>query len=133
MPYTVDFATVSTQGLETSPVADALAGLRANEARYFSTKYGHAFTVEPASKTKALVAYVSRILDQERRCMCCFRLAGEVALNWARRRRSISASHGVAGCFCEGFQAWLDEVLIQMFIWSFGSRSMPTIPRRMAS
>ena len=66
MAYTVDFATVSTQGLETSPVADALAGLRANEARYFSTKYGHAFTVEPASKAKALVAYVSRILDQER-------------------------------------------------------------------
>ncbi len=66
MPYTVDFATVSTQGLESSPVADALAGLRANEARYFSTKYGHAFTVEPASKAKALVAYVSRILDKER-------------------------------------------------------------------
>ena len=66
MAYAVDFATVSTEGLESSPVADALAGLRANEARYFSTKYGHAFTVEQASKAKALVAYVSRILDQER-------------------------------------------------------------------
>ncbi len=33
MPYTVDFINVSTVGLETSPVAAALAGLRANEAR----------------------------------------------------------------------------------------------------
>ncbi len=31
--YEVNFETVSTVGLETSPVADALAGLRANEAR----------------------------------------------------------------------------------------------------
>ena len=30
---TVDFKNVTTQGLESSPVADALAGLRANEAR----------------------------------------------------------------------------------------------------
>jgi hypothetical protein len=30
MPYTVDFNTVSTVGLESSPVAAALAGLRAN-------------------------------------------------------------------------------------------------------
>ena len=32
MPYVVDFETVSTVGLESSPVARALAGLRANEA-----------------------------------------------------------------------------------------------------
>jgi hypothetical protein len=49
MPYTVDFDTVSTVGLESSPCADALAGLRANEARYFKNKYDHDFTVEPAS------------------------------------------------------------------------------------
>jgi hypothetical protein len=30
----VDFDNVSTTGLESSPVAPALAGLRANEARY---------------------------------------------------------------------------------------------------
>ena len=47
MSYVVDFTTVSTTGLESSPVAAALAGLRANEARYFKNKYGHAFTVEP--------------------------------------------------------------------------------------
>ena len=30
--------------------ADALAGLRANEARYFKNKYDHVFTVEPAAE-----------------------------------------------------------------------------------
>jgi hypothetical protein len=33
LPYIVDFENVSTVGLESSPVAEALAGLRANEAR----------------------------------------------------------------------------------------------------
>jgi hypothetical protein len=42
MPYTVEFDTVSTVGLESSPAAAALAGLRAHEARYFKTKYNHA-------------------------------------------------------------------------------------------
>lgn len=37
MAYVVDFKNVSTVGLESSPVADALAGLRANEARFFGT------------------------------------------------------------------------------------------------
>ena len=66
MPYTVDFKTVSTIGLESSPVAAALAGLRANEARYFKNKYGHVFTVEPASDVAATVDWVSRILEEER-------------------------------------------------------------------
>ena len=66
MSYTVDFTTVSTVGLESSPIADALAGLRANEARYFKNKYDHVFTVEPASKAKAAVDYVHRILKEER-------------------------------------------------------------------
>jgi hypothetical protein len=35
MPYTGNFTSVSTTGLDSSPVAVALAGLRANEARYF--------------------------------------------------------------------------------------------------
>lgn len=64
--YIVDFATVSTQGLESSPVADALAGLRANEARYFKNKYDHVFTVEPAGEAKQAVDWVSRILAEER-------------------------------------------------------------------
>ena len=66
MPPVVDFKTVSTAGLESSPVAAALAGLRANEARYFKNKYDHDFTVEPASKAKQAVAWVHRILKEER-------------------------------------------------------------------
>src|SRR5258707_14686 len=66
MPYTVDFETVSTVGLESSPVAAALAGLRAHEARYFKTKYNHVFTVEPAAKAKHAIAWVERILKKER-------------------------------------------------------------------
>ena len=66
MPYTVDFSTVSTVGLESSPVAAALAGLRANEARYFKNKYDHAFTVEPAGDARAAVDWVHRILREER-------------------------------------------------------------------
>ena len=55
MPYTVDFNTVSAAGLESSPVAAALAGLRANEARYLKNKYGHVLTVEPASNAKTTI------------------------------------------------------------------------------
>ena len=66
MPYTVDFKSVSTVGLETSPVAAALAGLRANEARYFKNKYDHVFTVEPASDAKTTIDWVHRILKEER-------------------------------------------------------------------
>jgi hypothetical protein len=66
--YAVDFNTVSTTGLESSPVAAALAGLRANEARYFKNKYGHVFTVEPAgeAKAKAAIDWVHGILAKER-------------------------------------------------------------------
>lgn len=66
MPYAVDFNTVSTVGLESSPVAAALAGLRANEARYFKNKYDHVFTVQPASEASAAVDWVHRILKEER-------------------------------------------------------------------
>ncbi len=60
----MDFSTVSTVGLESSPVAPALAGLRANEARYFRNKYDHVFTVEPASDAKATLDWVNRILEE---------------------------------------------------------------------
>ena len=66
MGYVVDFETVSTVGLESSPVAAALAGLRANEARYFKNKYDHVFTVEPASKAKETIDWVHRVLKEER-------------------------------------------------------------------
>jgi hypothetical protein len=66
MAYIVDFENVSTTGLESSPVAAALAGLRANEARYFKNKYGHDFTVEPAGTAKETVDWVHHILKEER-------------------------------------------------------------------
>jgi hypothetical protein len=66
MSYVVDFTNVSTVGLESSPVAPALAGLRANEARYFKNKYNHDFTVEPASEAEETVEWVHRILREER-------------------------------------------------------------------
>ena len=66
MSYIVDFNKVSTVGLESSPVSDALAGLRANEARYFMNKYKHEFTVEPASESQVTLDYVNRILKAER-------------------------------------------------------------------
>ena len=66
MSYQVDFVNVSTVGLESSPVAAALAGLRANEARYFKNKYDHVFTVEPAAKAKKTIDWVHRILEEER-------------------------------------------------------------------
>ena len=66
MSHVVDFENVSTAGLESSPVAEALAGLRANEARYFMNKYKHAFTVVPASESQDTLDYVNRILKEER-------------------------------------------------------------------
>ena len=66
MPYVVDFENVSTVGLESSPVADALAGLRANEARYYRNKYDHVFTVGTAEEEQDAVDRVARVLKEER-------------------------------------------------------------------
>ena len=66
MSYAVDFVDVSVVGLESSPVAAALAGLRANEARYFKNKYDHVFTVDPAAEAKEAVDWVHRVLEEER-------------------------------------------------------------------
>ena len=66
MPYLVDFKNVSAAGLESSPAKEALAGLRANEARYFMNKYKHEFTVVPAGESKDTIDYVNRVLKEER-------------------------------------------------------------------
>ncbi|TCK21809.1 phage tail protein [Pseudonocardia endophytica] len=66
MPQAVDFTTVSTAGLESSPFPDALAGLRANEARYFKNKFDHEFTVDPAAEATEPVDRVTRVLSEER-------------------------------------------------------------------
>ena len=66
MSKVVDFENVSAVDLESSPVAGALAGLRANEARYYMDKYKHAFSVVPASESQDTLDYVNRILKEER-------------------------------------------------------------------
>src|SRR5437870_3384710 len=66
MPYIVDYENVSTVGLESSPVAPALAGLRANEARYFRNKFDHFFTVSPVDEAPDALDRVTRILKEER-------------------------------------------------------------------
>ena len=66
MSPTIDFTEVSTAGLESSPVAEALAGLRANEARYFHNKYDHTFVTEPADESADVIPWVHDILATER-------------------------------------------------------------------
>ena len=66
MPYIVDFENVATVGLESSPVAQALAGLRANEARYFKNKYDHVFTVSTPSEEPQTLEWINRVLADER-------------------------------------------------------------------
>lgn len=61
-PKIIDFKTVSTDGLDSSPYAETLAGLRANEARYFKNKYDLDFRTKPADKAKKLVNYVAKVL-----------------------------------------------------------------------
>jgi hypothetical protein len=93
MSHVVDFTNVSTIGLESSPVAPALAGLRANEARYFKNKYGHDFTVETAGTARETVDWVSRVLREERNIVIASRpleatvfqvdMAGSGRVKWA--------------------------------------------------
>ncbi|HST85317.1 MAG TPA: phage tail protein [Kineosporiaceae bacterium] len=64
MSHVVDFKNVSTAGVESSPVAERLAGLRANEARYFKNKYDHVFTVEAASESTETIDWVNSILEE---------------------------------------------------------------------
>jgi hypothetical protein len=68
MSNTVDFKNVSTQGLESSPVAAALAGLRANESRYFKNHYDADFVVEDAGEGDfdETLAFVTNVLKKER-------------------------------------------------------------------
>lgn len=66
MAYKVYFESVSVKGLESSPVAKALAGLRANEARYFKNKYQLDFIVVPAGESQERLDWVNRILKEER-------------------------------------------------------------------
>lgn len=64
MTYKVDFKEVSTIGLESSPVAEAFAGLRANEARYFWNKYKHEFITTPAAEAPEILKRIETILKE---------------------------------------------------------------------
>ena len=66
MSSVVDFENVSLAGFESSPVSNSLAGLRANESRYFKNKYNHDFTVSPVANSKDALDYVNKILLNER-------------------------------------------------------------------
>lgn len=66
MEIKVDFENVSLEGLESSPVSKSLAGLRANEARYYKNKYNHDFAVTPANEGQSTIDYVNNILLKER-------------------------------------------------------------------
>ena len=66
MRQVVDFTNVSTEGLDSSPVAPALAGLRANESRYFKNKYDIDFATAPAAEEQEALDWISRILKDER-------------------------------------------------------------------
>ena len=66
MSNIIDFENVSLAGLDSSPVMKSLAGLRANESRYFKNKYNHDFSVIPATKSKEILDYVNNILLVER-------------------------------------------------------------------
>jgi hypothetical protein len=66
MKTIIDFKTIDVAGLESSPVAVQLAGLRANEARYFMNKYGTEFEVLSANESKERIQWVHKILKDER-------------------------------------------------------------------
>lgn len=64
MSYKVAFKEVSTIGFEESPVAEALAGLRAHEARYFWNKFKHEYVTVPASEDSETLKWIQRVLSE---------------------------------------------------------------------
>lgn len=62
----VDFKEVSTAGLESSPHAAALAGLRANEARYIWNKFKQPFETFPVAEKAQLMTEIEDLLARER-------------------------------------------------------------------
>lgn len=62
--YLVNFKEVETIGLETSPVAESLAGLRANEARYFANKYKANYTTFLPEEKPEIFAFIEECLAE---------------------------------------------------------------------
>lgn len=64
MTNKVDFKNVTTVGLEDSPVANALAGLRANEARYYWNKYKYEFVTHSLEEDPDTLPWIEKILAE---------------------------------------------------------------------
>jgi len=64
MVYKVNFDKIETTGLESSPVAEKLAALRANEARYFWNKYQSEFVTMPADENPEILNRIETILKE---------------------------------------------------------------------
>lgn len=64
MSYIVNFKTVETSLLEESPVKDVLAGLRANEARYFWNKYKIEYEVFTLEERPEILPFIESVLAE---------------------------------------------------------------------
>lgn len=64
MSYIVNFKTVETTLLEESPVNDVLAGLRANEARYFWNKYKIEYEVFTPEERPEILPFIESVLAE---------------------------------------------------------------------
>lgn len=62
----IDFKNIDVSGLESSPVSLALAGLRANEARYIWNKFKKEFETVPVSVKKELMEEIEELLFREK-------------------------------------------------------------------
>ncbi len=89
MSYIVDFNKVSTVGLESSPVAEALAGLRANEARYFMNKYKHEFTVVPAGESQETLDLCEPSIERRTRHCVCGQTFGNVSFSSGKYQNGL--------------------------------------------
>lgn len=64
MSYIVNFKEVETTLLEESPVAEVLAGLRANEARYFWNKFKTSYEVFAPEERPDILPFIEKILAE---------------------------------------------------------------------
>ncbi|VTT45431.1 Uncharacterised protein [Streptococcus porcinus] len=64
MSYLVNFKEVKTNLLEESPVKEVLAGLRANEARYFWNKYKLAYEVFTIEEKPHILPFIEKVLEE---------------------------------------------------------------------
>lgn len=64
MSYIVNFKEIETNLLEESTVKDVLAGLRANEARYFWTKYKLNYEVFTPEEKPEILPFIEKVLSE---------------------------------------------------------------------